>query len=308
MPKKIDHPRKQPRQQARFDPNRGDRPAEMVDLVDPSWILKALGTVFAVALACAYATLCVIFSHSQWQLVLHPSRSVPATPFTFGLNSTEVHFGADATGQPQLDGWWIPSASPSTLTALILHSGDGSSSDALPAARTLHDANLNVLLFDYRGYGHSGSHHPTQSLMQADAGSALSYLTGTRHLPLDSIILYGTGVGGSLAVNLCSNHQSIPALILDTPDGDFESRARADTRSSLVPVWLLFDQKFPLADPLHTLSTPKLLISHTDGPPPLIFQRAADPKTTLELHNNDAATLIQNLTRFLDTYAPSHER
>jgi pimeloyl-ACP methyl ester carboxylesterase len=290
------------RQQARLDPNRGATPPEMIELVDPSWILKAVGGLLAIGALCAYITLCIVFHYNQWQLVLHPSRTVTNTPAAFGLHFTEVHFAPDLSGQPQLDGWWIPSDSTTDPTILVLPSGDGSLSNALPDARTLHDARLNVLLFDYRGYGHSGGTHPTQALMQQDAADALTYLTTIRSIPLTNILVYGTGVGGALAVHLCTDHQSIPALILNAPDGDFTSRARSDSRSRIVPFGLLFNQTFPLADPLHTLNTPKLLISQTTAAAPEVFQRAADPKTTLELPTNDPTALQKALNRFLSAY------
>jgi hypothetical protein len=278
----------------------------MIDLVEVRWILSALAVVFAVALLFAYTTICVLFSHSQWQLVLHPQRTVAATPSSLGLNFTEVHFGADATGQPQLDGWFIPSDNPTSAqsptnaqTALLLHSGDGSMADALPQATALHNAHLNVLLFDYRGFGHSSGQHPTEASMQADAETALTYLASTRSIPISSIVVYGNGVGGSLAVRLCAEHPALPAIILQSPDGDFAARVRQDVRSRLVPVSLLFDQNFPLAGPLHKLTTPKLLISTTNGPAPLELQRAADPKTTVEIQPTDPTALHQSLTRFL---------
>jgi hypothetical protein len=298
-----------PRQQARYDPQRGSNPPEMIELVEVGWILKALGGVLAVALLCAYATICILFSRSQWQLVLHPKHTVTATPSSLGLSFTEVHFGVDATGEPQLDGWWIPNGNPSSSpannltapTALLLHSGDDSMSGALPIVRALHDDHLNVLLFDYRGYGHSRGQHPTEASMEADSETALTYLTTTRSSPDSSIVVYGNGVGGSLAVRLCTEHHDLPALILQSPDGDFASRARHDVRSSLVPFSLLFNQKFPLANPLHKLTTPKLLIS-IGGAAPVVLQRAANPKTIVALQSYQATAIDQALTHFLSTY------
>lgn len=276
----------------------------MPEVVDPSWILKALGIVFLSAILCAWLTICYVFSMTQWQIALHPSHDLNNSPASFGLQFTDVRFATDKTGQPQLDGWFIPAASPSpnTPTVLVLHGGSGTMADTLPAARTLHDSRLNVFLFDYRGFGHSLGQHPTQALMQDDAESALTYLTGTRNLPLTSVIAYGTGLGSSIAVHLASNHQAIPALILDTPDGDLLPRAEAQVRSRLVPVRLLFHDDFPLAAPLHTLATPKLLITHTNGAPPQVFQQAADPKLTVELPSTDPTTYAATLHRFLDTY------
>jgi uncharacterized protein len=232
----------------------------MLPLVEVAWILKALAAVVIVALICAYATICVLFSHAQWQLVLHPSRTVATTPAALNLPFTEVHFGVDETAIPQLTGWWIPSDTTTTNTALILHAADGNLADALPSAQLLHAQHLNVLLFDYRGYGQSLGQHPTQASMQADAASALAYLTTTRSIPAPSIVVYGTGLGASLAVHLCAENPNLPALILQSPDGDLTDRASHDPRSKIVPFSLLFNQTFPLAEPLRTLPTPKLIL------------------------------------------------
>lgn len=290
------------RQQARFDPNRGSKPPEMVDLVDGAWILKALAGVIGLAVLCAYTTLCVLFYNTQWQLVLHPTQNVLATPASLSLPFTEVRFGVDATGQPQLIGWWIPSDEPSDPTVLLLHSGDGNRADTLFQARTLHNARLNVLVFDYRGYGRTGGQHPVERSMEADAETALNYLTTARGIPLAGTVIYGTGAGGAVATKLCAGHPQIAGLILESPTGDFKTQAAHDPRSGMVPFRLLFNQDFPLAGPLKTLSTPKLLISYTRGAPPAEFQSAADPKTTVELPGRDEAGLHQALTRFLSAY------
>lgn len=251
---------KPPRLQARYDPQRGSAPPEMIPLVEASWILKALAAVFVVAFLCAYATICILFSHSQWQLVLHPSHTVTTTPTSLNLPFTETHFGVDSSGLPQLDGWWIPASTPTSKTALVLHAADGSISNALPSAQLLHSQNLNVLLFDYRGYGHSLGQHPTELSMESDATTALTYLTSTRNIPASSIAIYGTGIGASLAVHLCAQNPTLPALLLQSPDGDLTDRVRQDPALKLIPVSLLFDEPFPLAKPLTTLPTPKLTL------------------------------------------------
>jgi pimeloyl-ACP methyl ester carboxylesterase len=246
----------------------------MIPLVEIGWILKALAVVFFAAFLCAYLTICILFSRSQWQLVLHPSRTVATTPATLNLPYTEVHFGVDTSGQPQLTGWWLPASSsaegsPTTHTALILHAADGSIDNALPAAQLLHNQQLNVLLFDYRGYGQSLGQHPTEASMENDAATALIYLTSTRSLPTSSIVVYGTGLGASLAVRLCVQNPTLPALILQSPDGDLTNRASHDPRSRLVPFTLLFNQPFPLASPLSTLPTPKLILTTPPNTPAL---------------------------------------
>lgn len=271
--------------------------------VDPLWLVKGGLAVVALGLFCAYLTVCGLFYLQQWQLVLHPSRTVAKTPASEGLAFQSVRFGDDNSGQPQLAGWWIPADLPSDPTVLMLHGETGSISDALPAALALHNARLNVLLFDYRGYGESGGKHPTEQHMRQDADSAFSFLTQTRHIAPGDLIIYGEHLGASLAVSLCVRYVQIPALILQSADGDTASRVSQDTRTRIFPVNLLFHQHFPLADALHSLKTPKLLISFTDGPPPEEAQRASDPKLTAEFPRSVRATDMAGVVRrFLDTY------
>jgi pimeloyl-ACP methyl ester carboxylesterase len=281
-------------------------------MIDPRWLLKALAITLAVALLLAWGTLCLLWYQGQWQLVLHPSRTVATTPASVGLNFTELHFADDATGAPQLHGWLIPAAPADTLTpaaptALLLHAADGSIADALPRALTLHNAGLNVLLFDYRGYGRSVGQHPTEATMQQDAAAALNWLIATQHIPPQNIILYGNGIGASLVVTLAAQHHDIPAVILDAPDGDLTDRVAHDPHSSLVPARLLFHETFPLAGPLRTLTTPKLLISYASSTPSTLAN-AADPKTTIELPSLNNPTLIPTIQRFVDEYIshPTH--
>ncbi len=315
------HPRPNPRPKAsrpqasrpKASPSRPPAPSAhnpqapyAFELVDPAWILKALAAMLALALVFGYLTICIVFSRTQWELVLHPSRSVTTTPAALGLPFTPVHFADDASGQPQLDGWWIPTDdSNGQPTALILHSGNGSMADALPQAQLLHNDHLNVLLFDYRGFGRSAGHHPTQALMQADAESAYTYITTERPDHPKNILVYGIGLGASLAVQVCEEHRSIDLLILESPDGDIAARVRADTRSHLIPVGLLFHERFPLAAPLRTLATPKMLISFTRGGAPAALQQAANPKMLVELRSRtDTAAMQQAIRRFFDTYGP----
>ncbi len=274
------------------------------ELVDPAWMLKMVIAVVLVAAVCAYLAICALFWHGQWQLVLSPSRIVAANPSSVGLPFEDVRFGPSSGGQPELTGWWIPTNQPQNATVLVMHDGSGSMSNVLPQARMLHDSNLNVLLFDYRGYGKSSGDHPSQQMMERDTEAAFAYLSGLRRIPTKNLIAFGNGVGASLATRLCAQHRDVAALILESADGDLATRAALDSRSRMVPFGLLFNQKFPLADQLHELPTPKLLLSFSKGAtPPVDFARASDPKLTAEIDSpQDTVVLSSTLRRFLDSY------
>jgi uncharacterized protein len=285
-------------------------PSETED-VNPLWLVKSIAAIICLSLVCGYLTLCVYFYLGQGQLVLHPSRtSKLSTP------GETLHFAPDDSAIPQLTGIWVPAdpgARYANLTLLCLPSGDGSRTDLDPTLQTLHSLGLNLFAIDYRGYGQSAPHHPNQSSMTEDAANAWQYLSVSRGIPAARILVYGTGVGASLATQLAAQYPEIPALILESPKGDLLDAILHDPRSNGVPVRLLFHDRFPLSAPLSTLKTPKILISYgPTGHAPDVFRAAADPKNTVELtiegttYTADSIKVIylQNLNRFLDQYLP----
>lgn len=277
--------------------------AAPTEKVSSLWLLKALLLVVLAALVSLWLTLCLLFYRGQWQLVLHPVHNNAAQSVA---SEDVVRFGPDESATPQLVGRWIPAAPQAryaTTTVLFLPAGDGSLSDSRPTLEALHQIGLNVFAFDYRGFGPSANTHPSQQKMTQDAESAWRYLTATRGIAPGNILPYGTGVGASLAAQLALNHPETPALILDSPNTDLMEVARRDPRLSLIPVRLLFHEDFPLAAPLATLRTPKLLITTTNKPSPA-FQTAATPKMTVELNAIPGSQYREAVTRFLDQYLP----
>jgi uncharacterized protein len=274
------------------------------EVVSPIWLIKAIAVTVLAALFCGYLTFCLLFYQGQWQLILHPARTVASPQSISGIPYELIRFGPDESATPQLTGWWIPSdpgGRYAQTTILFLGDGDGSLTGAIPTLASLHNLGINVFAFDYRGYGQSAASHPSQQRMTRDADAALQYLNVSRHIPERQIIPYGTGVGVSLATRLASEHNAIPALILDAPRADLLDVAMRDPRAALLPVRLLFRERFPLATPLSRLHTPKLLISRATSTDQA-FRSAADPKLTVELAVPSPVSYNQSLSRFLDQY------
>ncbi|MDE1161876.1 MAG: hypothetical protein PW792_08005 [Acidobacteriaceae bacterium] len=287
-----------PKQPAHTPPPTNNVP----ETVDPMWLLTAAAVVVIVAMVCGYAAMCGLYYRGQWQIVLHPLHTERHQPDEYGLQPEAVRFGSDSTGQPQLHGWWFASDARNAPAVLMLPSGDGSAGDLLARAKLFHDLRLNVLLFDYRGAGESLGNHPSQHTMRQDAAAALAFLD-SRGVSEAQTLVYAKGVGASLAVELCQQHATLPALILEAVDGDFATRARLDPRSRIVPFRALFHEDFPLATPLHKLQTPKLLIASTEGAPPAVYQQASAPKMQLELPSNAPEQDLQTgIHRFLGMY------
>ncbi len=291
-------------------PSRSKEPPEVVD---PVWLLRAIGVTIVVALVCGYLTLCLLFYQGQWQLVLHPSRSNPAPDKIAGLPFQIVHFGVDESGAPQLTGWFIPAESTAlhgAYTILYLPSGDGSLADSVATLASLHDAGVNLFAFDYRGYGQSSPTRPNQVRMTADAQSAWRYLTVSRSVAPARIILYGNGVGASLAAQLANDHSETPAIVLEAPLPNVMREVLTDPRVKWLPVSLLFHENFALSPLMVKLKTPKLFI--IDGRKDAgaasaedvqsLTSAAATPKIIATLNSADVGQPLyrEQITRFLD--------
>jgi pimeloyl-ACP methyl ester carboxylesterase len=269
--------------------------------VSGRWLIGALAVVLMVAGLCAYGTLCLLFYQGQWQMMLHPSRSITVTPASQGIKFDDVRFDYTETGVAKLDGWWIP-AEPasrwSASTVLYLHSGEGSLSDAVDDLIALHSLGINVFAFDYRGFGRSTGIRPGERRMAEDAGAAWRYLTDTRHLAAQSIVVYGSGVGASLATQLAVQQQ--PAgLVLDGPSETAGAIVHRDQRAKMLPLSWLLTERFDPADALQGSTLPKLFLDRNGAKPRTeqLYRAAALPKEYFELKQTGYESTLR---RFFD--------
>jgi pimeloyl-ACP methyl ester carboxylesterase len=256
-------------------PNSRTGSTPRTDTVPFRWLAIAAGIAILSALACAWGTLCVLFWQGSWQLLYHPSAAVVHTPAAAGLAFESIGFASNAAGEPQLKGWWIPAGPNANYTAIYLHGADGNLGDAVSALTHLHQANLNVFAFDYRGYGNSHFKHPSEVSWLEDAKSAIAYLTDTRHVPVNCIVLVGNGLGANLALQLAAEHPSMSGVILDGPLDDPVSVIFNDSRSHLVPAHMLVRDRYSMNAPAANLHIPslwfywiptKLADKHTEEP------------------------------------------
>jgi uncharacterized protein len=232
-------------------------------LATTRFILAGFAATIGLAAVCVYITFCLLFWQGQWQLVFKPSRAVPSTPATVGVAYDKISFDTTETGQPQLSGWWIPaeqSAPFATDTVLLMHDGNGSLSDTLPQLEALHKLGINIFAFDYRGFGESANLHPSEASTYQDADAAWSYLTDTRHLKPTTIVLDGVGLGAAVAAETARRHPQAAALILENPRPPTLDSLQFDSRTRLLPIHLLFHDRFEIQKTLAHVSTPRLIV------------------------------------------------
>jgi pimeloyl-ACP methyl ester carboxylesterase len=258
--------------------------------VSPRWLLQALGLSAIAALVCAWATLCLLFWQGSWQLLYHPASAVTRTPASVGLHYEPVRFAATETGQPRMQGWWIPAAANAPFarfTVLYLHGAAGNLGNTVDPLARLHAAGVNIFAFDYRGYGQSQFVHPSEATWRQDAEWALDYLTGTRHIDPRSIVIQGEGLGADLALEVAAAHPDLAGVVLESPLENPVDVIFHDARAHLVPARLLVHDRYDINAAAAALRRPSLWLvpasSTAAHSTPAAYDQAAAPKQLIWL-------------------------
>jgi len=280
--------------------------------VSARWLFTAVCVSLLAAAFFAWTTLCLLFWQGSWQLLYHPVSAVARTPASIGLPYDPVGFASTEAGEPRLKGWRVPAASDGRYgryTVLLLHGKDGNLGDTLDALAALHKVGVNVLAFDYRGYGQSQFQHPSEARWREDAEWALQYLTGTRQVAANTILLDGEDLGANLALEIAAQHPELGGVVLESP---LESPLDAifnDPRARLVPARLLVGDHFDANAPASALRIPSLWLFQLSSreraaPPekPQAFQKVRSSKMLVWLASSpDAGNEKANsLARWLD--------
>jgi len=229
--------------------------------VSPRWLSAAAALAILAALTCAWLTLSLLYWQGSWQLLYHPTAAISVTPAALGIPYDPIRFAVTETGTTQLTGWWIPDPE-ARRTVLLLHGADGNLSDTLDTVAALRTQHLSIFAVDYRGYGQSIAAKPTEQSLHQDAEWALSWLTITRGIPAESILVYGTGLGANLAAELASEpasiHSQLGGVVLHQPSDQIMAPVFNDPRSHIVPAHWLVKDRYDLTAAAAKLQIPSL--------------------------------------------------
>ncbi|MDR5729046.1 MAG: alpha/beta fold hydrolase [Terriglobia bacterium] len=274
------------------------------EVVSGRWLVKAILIVLALAGIALYLTVCLLFYQGQWQFTFFPVQETTANLASAaaksGLPITNVRFDTTEQGVEQLDGWWIPagsaghtpspSLSPAVSEMVLLFCPNGRTDlpENVAAFQAFHALGIPVFAFDYRGFGASQPVHPSQQKAYADGIAALNYLTGMRHIPADRIVVYGEGVGAAVATTVAQQSPTIAGIILENPQPSFTQEVKREQHIHLLPMWLVFQDRFEIAHIVPTLKMPKLILITSTLPEypsgaAKIYDEAIPPKRSSQI-------------------------
>ncbi|KAJ6518005.1 Alpha/Beta hydrolase protein [Mycena vitilis] len=134
---------------------------------------------------------------------------------------------------PDIDSDFRPPAtysnSQATATVIMFHGNGMNYGDTVYAAKQFVMRRCNVLMLSYRGYGDSEG-VPSEKGLRLDAQAALDYVKSAVELRATPTILFGTSLGGAVAIDLASRNpsrldalivkntfQSLPRVVRDWP-------------------------------------------------------------------------------------------
>ena len=140
----------------------------------------------------------------------------------------------------KISGWFIPAENP--IGGIILcHGHPANRMEMLPAARTLHPAGFNILLFDFRSLGESEGElcsiglHETQDLQ-----GAADYLLARPEMDGLGLGVYGISMGGAVSILTAAKDERFAAVATHGAFADLTTAIRQRGRMIFGPLGPLF--------------------------------------------------------------------
>jgi len=263
-----------------------------------------LGIWIVIIIVVAYVVFTSFLFVSQAHYVYYPERVLSSSPSSIGLDFESVSF--ETTDRVKLSGWFIPSDSARGVI-LFCHGNAGNIGHRLESIQIFHRLRLDILIFDYRGYGQSEG-TPSEHGTYRDAEAAWHYLIEERQVNPNEIAVFGRSLGGAVASWLAQS-QTPGALILESTFTSLPDIAT--TLYPYVPVRLLLRFKYNTAEYLARINCPVLIIhSRDDEIMPFshgwrLFEIAKEPKRFLEItgtHNEGFITSGKRYEEGLNTF------
>lgn len=263
-----------------------------------------------ISVALAYAVLLAAACGLQNRLIYFPQvgRGDTLTPAALHLKFEEVRI-TTADGET-LHGWFVPGPEARGVV-LLFHGNAGSIAHRVSWLPMFRQLRLSALLFDYRGYGASTG-APTETGTYADADAAWRYLTESRTIPAERIVLLGESLGGAVAAHLAVR-QTPGALVLHSAFTSVPDLA--SEIYPFLPVRLLTRFQYDTLGALKEINCPVLVVhSRDDDIVPFshgqrLFDAAPEPKAFIELkgsHNSGFVFMRAAWIRAFDEFLSRH--
>lgn len=234
---------------------------------------------FLAVVTAAWLALVALLWLSQRRLIYLPDTRMPPAPAGIEVVATEA-----VDGTPHRV-WRVPTEGEPVAVVVVFNGNAGHKGHRLPLAADLAAEGLEVLLFDYRGYGDTPG-RPSEAGLLDDA-RAVAELAFSRRLP---VVYFGESLGAAVATRLATE-RSPAALVLRSPFTSLADVARHHYR--IVPAGFLLWDRWEVESIIGEVEAPVLVIvgdADSVVPPPLsrrVYEAAPEPRSLVTFEGLD---------------------
>lgn len=255
------------------------------------WLVPLLGLL-------VIALMLYRFEHSQ---VYHPTRDAEYTPDDVGRPAEDLWL--KTPDGVRLHAWFFAAekSSPRARFVMLFCHGNGGNLTSRPGYyRAILETGVNLLTFDYRGYGLSEG-EPSEAGTYTDATTAYAWLRARGFAP-EHILVWGESLGGGIASHVAAT-QSVGGLVLQS---SFTSIPDIGAEVfPWLPVRLLSRIKYDTHSRLPHLKCP-VVVMHSRGDMTIRFHHgernfaaARGPKAFIELEGDHNDPLLANRAAYV---------
>jgi len=179
---------------------------------------------------------------------------------------------------------------------LFCHGNGGNISHRLDTIWTWNKLGMNVLIFDYRGYGKSEG-KPSEEGTYLDAEAAWKHLVEKRGAAGERIIIHGRSLGGAVAARLARDHTPAGLILESTFSSVPDMAAKL---YPMFPVRLLSRFEYGTAEYVAAVKCPVMVIhSAEDDIIPFklgrrVFEAAGEPKRFVQIHGSHNSGFMES--------------
>lgn len=277
--------------------------------------MKFIWTMLAVV-SIGYLALCLLLYFRQDNFIFFPEmpgRQLEATPKAINLDYEDVR--VETEDGVSLHGWFIP-AEEAKVTLLFCHGNAGNISHRLESIALFNSLGLNVLIFDYRGYGQSTG-TISEAGLYLDIHAMWQELTDIKGIDPRNIVIFGRSLGAAVASQLATKVRP-GGVILESAFASVPDMAAR--LYPFLPARILARYQLNNMQHVKSIQSPLLVIHSADdeiipySQGQKVFETAHEPKSFLRIrgsHNGgfiySGRFYIEGFEAFLIKHFPDYE-
>ena len=237
--------------------------------------------------------------------IFFPQSSFDLSPDDLHLNYKDVYF--DSMDGKRLHGWFFP-LNGEYPVILFFHGNAGNISHRLDNVRLLLERQLQVFIFDYRGYGKS-SGSPSETGIYLDGQAAYDYLVYKEGITPENIALFGRSLGAAVALDVALK-RDVRSIIIESAFLSTKDMAKTMFLFSLLS--FILPPNYNNLGKIEKIDIPKLIIhGDEDEIVPFkmgkrLFDASKEPKYFLPLmgagHNDTYMTAGERYFRIIESF------